>query len=96
MKIRLLAGTCLFTAINIALATTPEQAPKTRGQLLYENHCHRCHEISVHARHHNKVSNLDELNRWVRMWANEEKLDWKQDEVRDVVDYLNQEYYKFR
>lgn len=73
---------------------TPVDAKKSRGQLLYENHCTRCHESVVHVRNHRKAANLNELYQWTTKWAAAEKLAWSGDEIRDVVDYLNREFYQ--
>jgi cytochrome c5 len=75
-------------------APTPEIAP-TRGQMLYENHCTRCHESTVHIREARRATSIKALESWVIRWSDQQQLDWGPGEVRDVVDYLNRRYYKF-
>lgn len=94
MKTQLL--TCIFfvSITGGVLAATPEVPAKPRGQMLYENHCIRCHAGSVHAREPRRVTNLNDLYHWVGKWSTIQKLDWSKDEIRDVVDYLNHAYYQ--
>lgn len=68
--------------------------PASRGQLLYENHCQTCHTSVVHVREDHRARSLQEVEQWVRRWADELKLTWRAEEINDVVDYLNQQYYK--
>ena len=67
----------------------------SRGQMLYENHCQGCHTSIVHVRETHRARSWPELQDWVTRWANELKLTWKADEIGDVVNYLNERYYKF-
>ena len=69
-------------------------AVDTRGQLLYENHCRVCHTSIVHVRESHRARSLNDLEYWVKRWSGELKLPWSASEVSDVVDYLNQSYYK--
>ncbi len=96
MKNQLLAAMCLCLSTGVVLAARPAESPKSRGQLLYENHCTHCHESAVHKRNPARVAKLDDLYHWVEKWATVQRLDWNQNEIRDVVDYLNQEYYHFK
>jgi mono/diheme cytochrome c family protein len=67
----------------------------SRGQLLYEDHCQGCHTSIVHVREDHRAQSWVELKGWVTHWSKELKLTWKAGEIGDVVDYLNQTYYKF-
>jgi len=96
MKKRMLSAFGVFLNVSVVLAATPAEPPKSRGQLLIENHCTRCHESAVYTRNPNKVTKLDDLYHWVEKWATLQHLDWHQDEIRDAVDYLNQEYYHLK
>jgi len=64
-----------------------------RGQALYENHCKVCHESWVHTRNGSKVTSKDDLKQRVSAWSVHSGLDWKKEEVDDVSDYLNQNFY---
>lgn len=63
--------------------------------MLYENHCTRCHTSVLHVRENRRAVSLKALEGWVRRWSGEEKLTWSEEEIVEVVDYLNRRYYKF-
>ena len=94
MKNQLLLCVCLLSAAGAVFAVAPQEPSKSRGQLLYENHCIRCHAGSVHARNPRRVYNLSDLHQTVANWAKLQNLGWGEDEIRDVADYLNREYYQ--
>lgn len=71
----------------------PPAAP--RGQMLYENHCMSCHESVVHVRERQQAKSLPQLRARVRYWADYLHMRWGREEVDDVVDYLNSQYYRF-
>jgi mono/diheme cytochrome c family protein len=96
MKNQLLVCLYLLSVAGCVLAAAVDEPAKSRGQLLYENHCIRCHVNSVHDRNPRRVHNLPDLYQWVEKWAKLQKLEWSQDEVRDVVDYLNRAYYDMK
>jgi mono/diheme cytochrome c family protein len=95
MRIRLLVALGLLTAFNVAsAATTEKKEAMSRGQMLYDNHCLRCHADNVHLRATSKVHSLDDLNHEVRKWVSLQRLDWHEDEIRDVSDFMNHKYYQ--
>ena len=67
-----------------------------RGQMLYENHCRECHTSVVHVREMRRVHSMDDLEHWVKRWAGTLKLRWSAEDINDVINYLNQRYYKFK
>jgi len=77
----------------------PPQKPITppltaRGQMLYENHCTVCHASVVHLRTDRRAKSLPEIRTWVMHWSGYLKLRWGKEEVEDVVQHLNQRFYK--
>lgn len=66
-----------------------------RGQALYENHCRTCHEPQVHQRDSRRASSYADLQQWVSTWSWHAGLGWSAEEIADVVDYLNRQYYHF-
>ena len=86
-------------------STPPQSKPETEpgmpitgphGQLLYENHCQGCHTSVVHVRETHSVRSMMELQVWVIHWVKALNLPWSADDVHDVIEYLNQRYYKFK
>ena len=77
--------------------TPPAQKPvASRGQLLYENHCTKCHESLVHIRANRKSKSIDDVRTWVNKWQGEEKLEWSSTDISDVTRYLIEQYYQFK
>ena len=69
--------------------------PKSRGQLLYENHCIACHESNVHIRGNRKAKSIDDIRYWAARWSTHLELNWSADELTSVINYLNATYYQF-
>lgn len=89
--------------VVLPIQTEPQPKPESkpvvpdtgpRGQLLFENHCQKCHTSVKDIRETHRVRTLKDLEYWVTFWSSELKLPWSADEINDVVDYLNQRYYK--
>lgn len=75
-------------------AAAPNITP-ARGQMLYDNHCIACHESTAHIRRDRRANSLKALEGWVIRWSNQQQLNWSAEDISDVVDYLNNHYYKF-
>lgn len=68
----------------------------TNGKKLFEaSQCLRCHGTEVFTRPDRKVTDLAALESQVRRCDANLDTNWFDDEVLDVVAYLNQTYYKF-
>jgi len=67
----------------------------SRGKMLYMNHCHACHESNVHIRAHRKVKKKADIEYWVKRWSTYLKLNWKDSDRQQVIEYLNQAYYRY-
>jgi len=72
-----------------------EKESASRGKMLYSNHCHACHESGVHIRAHRKVKKKTDIAYWVNRWSTYLKLNWKNEEKQQVVEFLDQTFYKF-
>jgi len=85
-------------AALVALSSGPWTAlaaDKERGRGLYENHCVVCHTPKVHSRPNPVPLTIDELRQIVANWAKAENLHWSDEEVNDVVWYLNTTRYRY-
>jgi hypothetical protein len=85
---------------EMPLMNEPWQKPVTppvppRGQMLYQNHCMSCHESVVHIRGSHRTQSLMDLRGRVSHWANYLHLGWSEEDVEEVVAYLNNHYYMF-
>jgi mono/diheme cytochrome c family protein len=87
-----LALALLLVASGAAVAQVPNLE---RGRALYENHCRVCHTAKVHHRTPRLPMNRDQLREIVILWATEENLRWRNEDIDDVVFYLNMTAYHF-
>ena len=79
----------------MAVFSTPAAEEFDRGEALYENHCRECHESWAHTRDGRHVTTVNGLRGRVAAWSIHTNLQWSQEEIDDVTDYLNQQFYQF-
>jgi len=87
----------LAAALGLPMAAAhPAETPNLeRGRALYDNHCVVCHTSKVHRRIPPLAIDLQDLQRIVSSWAKEQNLRWTQDDIEDVVHFLNETYYRY-
>ena len=90
-KIIIITGTLLVA--NAALA----EGNANKGQKIYaKSECLRCHQTNkLFTRKNRKVKSLSQLNLQVRKCDTQLNSHLFDDEIEDVVAYLNQAHYKF-
>ena len=84
--------------IFAALMTTGSYvlADAEHGQKLHEEQCMKCHDSGVYTREDRRVADRDALVKQVKRCELNLGLQWFDTDVNDVVQYLNQSYYKFK
>jgi hypothetical protein len=65
------------------------------GADLHFTNCTGCHDESVYTRENRRVNSLERLGTQVRFCKDNLELTWFDEDVDDVVEYLNQNYYHF-
>jgi hypothetical protein len=87
----------LYSAIAVlVLYLGPSQAADIdNGDDLHFANCTGCHDESVYTRDNRRVSSLPRLGTQVRFCKDSLGLTWFDDEVEDVIGYLNKTYYHF-
>ena len=65
------------------------------GDDLHMTDCTGCHESTVYTRENRRVQNLPRLGKQVRICRDNLGITWVDDEVEDVIHYLDQSYYHF-
>lgn len=99
-----LAASVLVAGACIAGSAAAADAPKLvaadvpdldRGRLLYDNHCIVCHTSKVHRRFPPSAIDPDALRYIVKVWVEEQSLHWSQQDIEDVVQYLDRTHYRF-
>jgi mono/diheme cytochrome c family protein len=90
------AGVAAVLAAVLACVAALRAVEFDRGQALYENHCSSCHDPQVHlvaeGRH---VTTPEELRARVAAWSVHSGLNWSDEDINDVTDYLSRHFYRF-
>lgn len=91
-----------FAAVLLISATAAGAADVKRGKELHDAHCTSCHigmtggdGSLIYTRKDHRVTSLKALDTQVRRCENSQGLKWFDDELADVIAYLNKTYYKF-
>jgi hypothetical protein len=87
--------------ISILLSMALEMQPAlpgdgTEGKQVHDAHCTTCHSTSVYTRQDRKIKSLSALSRQVASCTHMAQVTLTEDEQRSVVEYLNQQFYKFK
>jgi hypothetical protein len=67
----------------------------THGEQLYNDHCDVCHASSTHPGKDQNVKSLSELKKRITTWAEHTGQPWNEQDINDVLYYLNKSYYHF-
>lgn len=81
--------------IVLSFAASARAANIENGNDLHFEHCTGCHDAGVYTRENRNVRNLAQLGKQVRFCKDTIGVTWFDDEVDDVVEYLNATYYHF-
>ena len=71
-------------------------ADAEHGQKLHDEQCMKCHDSGVYTREDRRVADRDALVKQVKRCELNLGLSWFDTDINDVVQYLNQSYYKFK
>lgn len=90
--------TILFTILTLVClsGTTVYAADVEHGQKLHSTYCMNCHTSSVYTRPNRRIDSLEALNRQVQRCETALGVKWPAEDVADVVQYLNDNFYKFK
>lgn len=72
-----------------------ETTPVERGKKLHADKCVSCHTAEIYTREEHKVTHYEGLQSRVETCAVNLDLPWFDNDINDVVAYLNTDYYKF-
>ena len=89
MKLFFLSMFIVFNAASVRAADIEN------GDDLHFENCTGCHDSTAYTRDNRKVQSLARLGTQVRFCKDNLGLTWFDDEVDDVIGYLNKEYYHF-
>ncbi|MFA9419900.1 MAG: cytochrome c [Gammaproteobacteria bacterium] len=80
---------------TIVITASAHTADIDNGSELHAEKCTVCHDSSLYIRENRKVQTLPRLGTQVRFCKDNLGITWFDDEVDDVVGYLNKNYYHF-
>lgn len=86
------------TIVVTALVLTAGQASADikHGQQLHDANCVKCHDSGVYTREDRFISSKDALTTQVQRCNVNIGTQWFDEDVADVVDFLNTNYYQFK
>jgi len=84
-----------FFLVLLWFAGTLCAADIENGSDLHFEHCTGCHDAGVYTRENRNVRDLAQLGKQVRFCRDAIGVTWFDDEVDDVIEYLNVTYYHF-
>jgi hypothetical protein len=74
-----------------------------RGKKLHDEHCVKCHTsimggnpTAIFTRENSRIASYSELYQQVNQCRQRLNVEWPDQNVEDVVEYLNQTFYKFK
>ena len=86
---------CYLPLLVSAFTTSLQAADIENGDDLHFENCTGCHDSAVYTRSNRVVQSFSRLGTQVRFCKDSLELTWFDDEVDDVIGYLNREYYHF-
>jgi len=100
MKFHKLIQCCLIGVELSSIGMLPGQVRAEnyeRGQQLFEDHCRACHgDLMFAEKQDKKAKSLEELRKKIGSWADHGGMEWGNDEVDDVLLYMNKSFYHFK
>ena len=84
-----------FVLILPVVSVSSLAANIENGEALHNANCVRCHQAEVYTRENRMVNSYTELYERVRQCEIMAEMAWFEEEIEDVVGYLNEIYYKF-
>ena len=83
-------------AMSLLLATAAANADTERGKQLHDKKCMACHDTSVYIRPERRMQSIPMLDAQVRRCSGPASAGWDDTQIKDVIEYLNQTFYKFK
>lgn len=85
----------LILATTAVIALSTPAISQADGKELHEENCTRCHGSEVYTREDRKVTSREGLTKQVRRCTTMLGVQWFDDDIDAVAEYLNSTYYKF-
>ena len=85
-----------FTIVLFSLPTVSQADAKSNGEALHQENCTRCHTSQVYTRPDRFIHSYESLSKQVRRCEIPAKVQWSDEQVQSVIDYLDTNFYKFK
>lgn len=93
----------LTFGLCLSFLSSAHAADLKRGKQLLQENCIKCHAdmmggdgSKIYTRENRRIDSLAGLNKQVHRCKNSLGVSWPEDQIADVVAYLNKTYYKFK
>lgn len=98
-----LTKTLLVTPMLLLLSQTTQAANPAHGKDLHDANCLSCHSSLmggnpnvIYTRSDRRVNTIDGLRKQVTRCKTTVGVPWPEDQIEDVVEYLNKNFYKIK
>ena len=88
--------TTYLLMVLLMMASLYANADADRGKVLHDQSCVGCHDTSVYQRTNKQITNLSALHAQVQRCSKPAGADWSKEDMKDVAEYLNQSFYRFK
>lgn len=88
--------TILMTGLLLAFTTGNVLADASNGKALHDAQCMKCHDNKVYTRSDRFISSHAALTKQVTRCQLNVGAQWFDEDVADVVQYLDETFYKFK
>ena len=86
----------MLTGLLLAFTTGGALADTAKGKELHDAKCMKCHDSSVYTRADRFVADRDALIKQVTRCQLNVGAQWFDEDVAEVVNYLDETFYKFK
>jgi mono/diheme cytochrome c family protein len=87
----------ILILLSMALCVQPAlPADSAQGKKLHDANCTQCHSTSVYTRQDRKIKSLAALSSQVTSCTHMAQAALTEEEQKTIVEYLNQQFYKFK
>jgi mono/diheme cytochrome c family protein len=87
----------ILLLLSLVLPTSPAfAADSAAGKQLYDTHCSKCHDSSIHTRPDHKIKSLDALDKQLMGCSKGAHVELSDADRANVEQYLSEQFYKFK
>jgi cytochrome c2 len=88
--------TAIAAALIWIFALPAHAGDAAQGKKLHDAKCFACHDTGIYTRKDSIILSLGALKKRVKFCEGANKVGWNEQQIDDVVAYLNQTFYKYK